>query len=96
MANVGTMGTLTRPSQAGQTDTEILRNEYDDSEDMDPSSDRVLVNEIDVPVENSQELVQNVAQATSQGNDTQNAQLDTSNQAFPLSTALAVEIIGEF
>lgn len=97
------MGTVTRPSQPGQTDNEITRNEYDDSDDVEqtPSggdgdgasqpSQGVLVSEINTPVVNTQELGQDVAQASAQGTPgSQNAQLEM----FPLSTALALEIIG--
>lgn len=100
------VGTVSRPSQPVQTDNEITRNEYDDSVDVEqaPSDggddggseesqpgQGVLVSEINTPVVNTQELGQEVAQASGQGTTgSENPQLDM----FPLSTALALEIIG--
>lgn len=83
------MGTITRPAQAVQTENEITRNEYDDTDDVDV--DGVLVNEIDTPVVNTQEL-DRVAEASGQANAAVNSQLE--RQMFPLSTVLALQIIG--
>lgn len=86
MAN---MGTFTRPTLPLQTENGITRTEYDDADDMALPVDGVLVSEINTPVINNQEIGQ-VAQASEQGNTAASAQMDM----FPLSTALALEIIG--
>lgn len=93
LANIGT---VTRPSQPGQTDHEVFRNEYDDSSEQPApaggggTGQGVLVNEVDTSIVNTQELGESVAQASNDGGGALNTQQDE----FPLSTAFALEIIG--
>lgn len=92
MMPLANMGTVTRPSYPGQTDHEVFRNEYDDSESPTPAGggtgQGVLVNEVDTSIVNTQELGQSVAQASNDG------VVNTQENEFPLSTAFALEIIG--